>query len=77
MSSTNAKTRFVQTAAVDEAGSGALMLANPTDTAQPLSVHLGEKTVRAVKILTEGHIWEDTTLPEILAAYTTLLILAE
>lgn len=64
-------------AAVDEAGSGALMIANPTDTAQPLTIQLGEKTVRAVKILTEGHIWEDTTLPEILAAYTTLLILAE
>ena len=64
-------------AAVDENGSGALVLANPTDTAQPLSVHLGEKAVRSVKILTEGHIWEDTTLPETLDAYTTLLILAE
>ncbi len=64
-------------AAVDEAGSGALMLANPTDTAQPLSIRLGEKTVRSVKRISEGHIWEDTALPDTLDAYTTLLVFAE
>ena len=64
-------------AAVDENGAGALMLANPTDTAQPLSLHLDEKAVRSVKTITEGHVWEDTTLPETLGAYTTLLIFAE
>ena len=64
-------------AAVDEEGSGAVMLANPTDTAQPLSVNLGEKNVCSVKIITEGHIWEDTVLPNVIDAYTTLLILAK
>ncbi len=64
-------------AAIDDDGSGAVMLANPTDTARPLSVNLDGKKVHSVKIITEGHIWEDTALPDSIDAYTTLLILAE
>ena len=64
-------------AAIGPDGSGAVVAVNVTDTVQRLHIDLGGKTLRSVRIITEGKIWEETVLPDTLDAYTTLVLITE